>query len=570
LLRRVGGRFAKDPDFMFVAANMVARHDWQRRSRLIVRVHPWHRDALDRVTPADAQGVLDVILRRERYDSLTASGRALYSSVHAVAARVPGMPCSKPRLKARLLAALRTLGPPGYMINFNPADIASPLVIGFGGEEFRVDHTAASATLARRLAYIGKNPVAGARFFEAYMRAFERHFLRFNHTTRTYATTRRAGDPRSAFGTVRAHHLSPETNTRGGLHLHGVIWVEEFSKTQLKHAVENEETRRALLAFLSSVSATTIQGMMRDDVCGYATELKPEHVAVQNTPECLCGTRFDVEESTADARQQDGDWWKSRAGLRPAAPPFESPASLPPLPPAGDYVAWRTQLLELVADLQRHCHSSTCFKRSKKHCRLRFPNRLLRRAVLSLERGVQLARDRQMLCPFHEGLLVAARCNMAVLVVGEGRVLDEPTLQRGVIVNALHAATYIVKYVVKDDEAELHDLVRTALAGYIDNIERNRGSQSLAAQKLSRTCTSLQRLYAVSGPHCYAMLTKMGDFSSSYDVVPVPIRQALAFLRSARVNAAPEGGVARDVGGRGAKFDSAFARYVYRPRRFQW
>jgi hypothetical protein len=52
------------------------------------------------------------------------------------------------------------------------------------------------------------------------MHALERHFLRFRKSTREYAI----GPEGTAFGTPFAHHFTLETNGRGGLHLHGLVW----------------------------------------------------------------------------------------------------------------------------------------------------------------------------------------------------------------------------------------------------------------------------------------------------------------------------------------------------------
>jgi hypothetical protein len=89
---------------------------------------------------------------------------------------------------------------------------------GHGGTHDRIVTIDVGLSLSARFKRISANPVAGVRFFTAFMRAYERCFLRFDHRTRQYANTPVAeagGDRRSAFGTVKAHHNTIETNMRG-------------------------------------------------------------------------------------------------------------------------------------------------------------------------------------------------------------------------------------------------------------------------------------------------------------------------------------------------------------------
>jgi hypothetical protein len=262
LLQRDPRRFALDKEFLFVAASQHLRHAWQRRAGLMVTAQGARVRQLAGLTASDVSDAFKVLTGTKRRAAASEGARALCSAVHGVNARIPGTPFAKARLYPRILAGIMRYGPIAYMVNFNPADIDHPLRCvrhcpspgafrdfhlhatclfvcidlraspsspppfrprrlkfeGHGGTHDRIVTIDVGLSLSARFKRISANPVAGVRFFTAFMRAYERCFLRFDHRTRQYANTPVAeagGDRRSAFGTVKAHHNTIETNMRG-------------------------------------------------------------------------------------------------------------------------------------------------------------------------------------------------------------------------------------------------------------------------------------------------------------------------------------------------------------------
>ena len=118
----------------------------------------------------------------------------------------------------------------------------------------------------------------------------------------------------------------------------------------------------------------------------------------------------------------------------------------------------------------------------------------------------------------------------------------------------------------------MHRSIRALIATQIqlmDTRPRTTAAER-AREKLSRACTTLQQAHAMSAPHAYAMLCGIGDFSASYEVVPLPLTSAVAFIRTGDPRAVVQGHIAA----RGTPAHSqrrvanSLDDYLYRPGRF--
>ena len=116
------------------------------------------------------------------------------------------------------------------MIIVNPADLANPLVAGFGGVDVQLGGLVqeAAATVARSTWSPSMDPVAVALHFQAFVDAFLRDFLGYDKATRRYVRRRSDGTVLSTFGTMIAHHGTYETNCRGSLHMHALLWIRDI------------------------------------------------------------------------------------------------------------------------------------------------------------------------------------------------------------------------------------------------------------------------------------------------------------------------------------------------------
>jgi hypothetical protein len=101
---------------------------------------------------------------------------------------------------------------PAYWMTINPSDLRNPLVLLLAGVEYSAD-AFPNATAAIRHATATSNPVAVAQFFNHTCKAIFDGLLGSN-TGRVGIL----GQVANTFGMV-------ETNGRGMLHLHALVWL---------------------------------------------------------------------------------------------------------------------------------------------------------------------------------------------------------------------------------------------------------------------------------------------------------------------------------------------------------
>ena len=357
------------------------------------------------------------------------------------------MPEAKQRLLSRIRAAVVFWGPAFLMLNLNPADRINPLVAGFAGRPIVLGPAVQQAMsgVAGRAWSSAVDPVAVALHFRAFVDAFLRHFLGYDAASRTFAKRRAEPATSGAFGKILAFHATYETNARGALHMHALLWAREFRCATLDAALVDERVREGLLSFLRSVSVTSLYDALVAPLDGRGPP--PEDQAARRRLEqeelalCLTADEFNVNMNIADAFAIEGRWQLVRRQLR-ATPPGEAGAVWPDIPRT--VLGWRRAQHDLIADFLHHVHSATCYKGRSRACRFHFPRACVERSEFTAEHGLRLARDRGPLTPYHDGLLLATRCNHASLVVGNCQLGDER--ERELADTMVEATIHVTRY----------------------------------------------------------------------------------------------------------------------------
>ena len=126
--------------------------------------------------------------------------------------QVPGSFSQKLVMRSEIRGLIVRWGMPAFWITINPSDLRNPLVLILAGIEIPAD-ALARANAAIRQAAATSNPVAIAQFFNHTCKAIFDGLLQ--------SSTGRPG----ILGQVSNHFGVVETNGRGMLHLHALIWL---------------------------------------------------------------------------------------------------------------------------------------------------------------------------------------------------------------------------------------------------------------------------------------------------------------------------------------------------------
>jgi hypothetical protein len=131
---------------------------------------------------------------------------------------------------------------PAIWFTLNPSDLLNPIVCRIAGEEVtNVIDIERRNTLRNRVAV--RNPVACARFFKVMMDGF------FEKLVRT------SSNEKGVFGEVDAYIATTETNGRGGLHAHGMLWLKgNLELPNLKERIKgDQELRKYVISYMEEI-----------------------------------------------------------------------------------------------------------------------------------------------------------------------------------------------------------------------------------------------------------------------------------------------------------------------------
>ena len=140
--------------------------------------------------------------------------KTLMSKLKVMGANVPGSKQSKSCMRQKIQSIIAWLGLPTLYITINPNDIDNPLVKILAGND---TDGLQFLTNSDRHKFIAKNPIAGAEFFHTTVDATIRALLGYDDSK---------PGKKGIFGEVQAYFGCVESQGRGSLHIHMVIWLK--------------------------------------------------------------------------------------------------------------------------------------------------------------------------------------------------------------------------------------------------------------------------------------------------------------------------------------------------------
>jgi helitron helicase-like protein len=141
-------------------------------------------------------------------------------------------------------------GTPTWWVTINPSDLRNPVVLRLVGENFGSDALPA-ATAAVIRATATSNPVAIARFFHNTCSALFTGLLGSN--------SKHMG----VLGDISNHYGVVESNGRGMLHLHALVWAKgNVGFANIRDRILNDSSFAArMISFLESTIVQSVESM---------------------------------------------------------------------------------------------------------------------------------------------------------------------------------------------------------------------------------------------------------------------------------------------------------------------
>ena len=457
LLLHRDSRFRLHYSFMFVLYSIITVQKVCRQTKYTIAYRSKGCSVLPTLSPQELRDTIKSMSDKSSYQSLPPRLQTLMAELRAVGSSVEGSDFLKGSLRHNINALMLSIGQPTFFVTINPADLHHPVLLHFADQSINLDDPFSINWLNKqdRCKLVAKDPVATAQFFHKMIDIWLSTILGVAPSVKRN-TIGVLGRVAGYFGTV-------ETQGRGSLHLHILIWIAGCpSPTEMQAmlsptTLHNQEFRTALLSYLDS----TIQ----------------EEVPQTTTPAVVL----------ADPNTVNNPAGQPVLNTMPPIPivlPTEDPNShvcsfLPPDPRKPNFdEAYLTDISRLVNACQIHHHTATCRKYGSASCRFDFPRPAIEVSHIT-DGGVIWLRRRKgngWVNNYNDVFTAAMRCDNDIKFLTNGA--DSKAL-----------SFYITDYITKN-AMTTHNAFPLILAA-MDSIESgqfpcSRDSSLTISQQLSR------------------------------------------------------------------------------------
>lgn len=177
----------------------------------------------------------------------------LQRNLITIGMRIPGSFAQKLLMRAEIRGLIVRHGMPAFWLTINPSDLRHPLVLVLAGMHYS-DDALPSASGTIREVVATSNPVAVAQFFH-YVCKSVLHGLIASNTGEV-----------GILGDVANHYGVVETNGRGMLHMHALIWVRgNLDFRTLRDHLHNDGFATGVIQYLESIISQSLHDNARDD-----------------------------------------------------------------------------------------------------------------------------------------------------------------------------------------------------------------------------------------------------------------------------------------------------------------
>ncbi|CAF4393037.1 unnamed protein product [Rotaria sp. Silwood2] len=413
-------RFETNHSFISVVFNLLQRRDACFHAQLIATKPYFQANAneIHTLNSKDIEMALDNNSKRTYNTGSNSALNKLLQHIKTVGGRVMGSAYSRTALRTRIHALIFNQGLPSIFLTLNPADTHSPVALYFAGVKLNLDNVQNEQLMDtyRRAEIIASHPVGTAKFF---------HLLIAN-----ILDTMIMG---GVLGPVKAYFGTVESQGRGSLHLHLLIWLDH----DMKPADMKEKIQDA--TFLVPWSFNTPTRLSQDniytalrtiDLTGFAENTDkfpiPSTPAKQYQSSPSISYRSPIvtplpQTPAHDRSTIDMNISYNQLNLLPACLPTPNPSS-------PNFISrFRADVTQLVESGNTHKHSDRCYKYynanrgNKKICCMRMPRKLVPVSTIDPDTGhISMRRSDPWINNFNEYLISACRSNIDIKFIWTG------------------------------------------------------------------------------------------------------------------------------------------------------
>jgi hypothetical protein len=386
---------------------------------------------------------------------------------------LPGSAAYKQCRRNEIRSLIHRFGSPAFFVTINPSDVDHPLVRLFAGDEISLEDAEVGVPLDKfqRKILVSKNPGAAALAFDKTIRSFLDVILR--HGT----------GEEGLLGRSQAYYGMVETQGKGTLHCHFLIWIEgHLSPQTLRHQMATDGGfKERIFRWLESLITCE-----------------------------LLSTKEPVFEQNGEVLSKP---------TRPRGVPHPTTRPAPRIPNEGDF-DWETfkpsfdSFVEDVAtELNWHQHGFTCWKYLKlgdpkddAHCRMRITGEVHPVTDQDPEtESIRLRRLHPRISRYNDLISFLIKCNNDIQFIGSGEA-------------AQALIYYVTNYITKENLPTHAGF--SALAYALKRSQEQHGptdsSNRTAKSLVTKSINAMMGKKEISHQLVMAMLIGGGDYYTSH------------------------------------------------------
>jgi len=256
LMRHRDPKFRQHRSFPFVAFDILQRRLVSSESYNLTRAAGFERSArlIANLTPDDMKVAIEQEQRKQPVTNPAVL--ELLRNVNSAGSKLMASHQSRARMRNEIRAITVQDGTPSLFITINPADLHSPIVMMYAGQEIDFDNLSPdnfpTATERARLAHLDASAVA--KYFDVVIQGIIKTIVGYGR------------EDGGVFGSVKNYYGVVEYQDRGTPHCHMLIWLHgALDPIALRQKLKSdEEFCHRLLKYVSDIVREDVSYLLQD------------------------------------------------------------------------------------------------------------------------------------------------------------------------------------------------------------------------------------------------------------------------------------------------------------------
>lgn len=272
LLNRSDASFRQHKSFMLACFNIIQRSQSRFNTNLFCKKKDFDliSEKLNNLKSDDLEKMKKDYNERG-YIEESSEIYEILKRIHINTSNIQGSKASLKSKRQHIYSYMTKFGLPNFWLTLNPSDTNNPLMFFLGGQKI-TNRYFSNKNFLNRMKFVINNPFIQAKFFDKIVTNFFKHILAFNK-------------PKGLLGKLNVYYAIIETQNRGSLHLHCLLWIEDFfNPKQYKQLLKSSLFRDKLQEYIDSIVLCDYDNLKEEEEVNENENLFDENFLMESEP----------------------------------------------------------------------------------------------------------------------------------------------------------------------------------------------------------------------------------------------------------------------------------------------